>query len=224
MMNNAHLYSHPPLKFPEWINQNFSKFNSNISSNSLINNTIYILKYNLNKFDWSRISYNPVNIKMYDNTENRDFNRLSSYPEAIDLLKNNLDKVNWARLSYNPAAIDILKDNLNKVSWWRLSTNPAAIDIIKDNLDKVDWRMLSYNPGAIDILKNNIELVDWSRLSYNPAIFEIDYDKLKNKIEPFKEELMQVTLHPMRLKYYLDLYNYDIGEDRYCEKDEYEDE
>ena len=202
MMNNAHLYSHPPLKFPEWINENFSKFNNNISSNSLINNTIYILKYNLNKFDWSRISYNPVNINMFNNTENRDFNRLSSYPEAIDLLKNNLDKVNWARLSYNPAAIDILKDNL----------------------DKVDWRMLSYNPGAIDILKNNIELVDWSRLSYNPAIFEIDYDKLKNKIEPFKEELMQVTLHPTRLKYYFDVYDYDIGEDRYCEKDEYEDE
>ena len=36
---------------------------------------------------------------------------------------------------------------------------------------------------------------------------------LKKRIETFKEELIQKCYHPKRLVYYLDKYNYDIGEE-----------
>ena len=49
----------------------------------------------------------------------------------------------------------------------------------------------------------------------NPAIFEIDYQVLQQRIEPFKEELIQKCFHPDRLVRYLETYNYDIGEEEY---------
>ena len=48
-------------------------------------------------------------------------------------------------------------------------------------------------------------------------IFEIDYQKLETRIETFKEELIQKCFHPRRLLYYLETYNYDIGDD-YCQE------
>jgi hypothetical protein len=83
--------------------------------------------------------------------------------------------------------------------------------------------MLSSNPNANKLLEKNYNMsalgasyrkkICWKRLSRNPSIFEIDYNKLKERIEPFKEELIKTCLHPKRLEYYLDKYNYDIGEE-----------
>ena len=55
----------------------------------------------------------------------------------------------------------------------------------------------------------------WYNLSGDPSIFEIDYQVLKHRIEPFKEELMRKCFHPDRLVRYLEVYNYDIGEEEY---------
>ena len=57
--------------------------------------------------------------------------------------------------------------------------------------------------------------VKLKKLLTNPAIFEIDYQVLKQRIEPFKEELIQKCFHPDRLVRYLETYNYDIGEEEY---------
>ena len=51
--------------------------------------------------------------------------------------------------------------------------------------------------------------------SSNPSIFEIDYQTLQKRIEPFKEELMKKCFHPDRLVRYLEVHNYDIGEEEY---------
>lgn len=59
----------------------------------------------------------------------------------------------------------------------------------------------------------DINKLDWCNLSLNPSIFEIDYQVLKNSIEPFKEELIQKCFHPDRLIFYLEQYNYNIGDD-----------
>jgi hypothetical protein len=53
--------------------------------------------------------------------------------------------------------------------------------------------------------------------SSNPSIFEIDYQTIQQRIEPFKEELIQKCFHPERLIRYLETYNYDIGEDEYLD-------
>ena len=53
------------------------------------------------------------------------------------------------------------------------------------------------------------------KFSSNPSIFEIDYQALQQRIEPFKEELMKKCFHPDRLVRHLEVYNYDIGEDDY---------
>ena len=56
-----------------------------------------------------------------------------------------------------------------------------------------------------------------NNLEYNPEIFEIDYLTLQQRIEPFKEELIQKCFHPNKLFYYLEIYNYDIGDDEYLD-------
>ena len=43
--------------------------------------------------------------------------------------------------------------------------------------------------------------------------YEIDYQVIQKRIEPFKEELMQKCFHPVRLVHYLETYQYDIGEE-----------
>jgi len=52
-------------------------------------------------------------------------------------------------------------------------------------------------------------------MSENPCIFEIDYIKLKQRIDIFKEDLIKNVYHPNKLLYYLNKYNYDIGDDEY---------
>jgi len=51
-------------------------------------------------------------------------------------------------------------------------------------------------------------------LCSNPsAIGLYDYDAMKQATSIFYEELMQKCFHPRRLLYYLEKYDYDIGED-----------
>ena len=80
---------------------------------------------------------------------------------------------------------------------------------------ELDWSDLSLHPKAIHLLEENPDKIDWYCLSKNPSIFEIDYDAIKNRVEPFKEELIQKCFHPKRLVYYLEQYKYDIGDDEY---------
>ena len=81
------------------------------------------------------------------------------------------------------------------------------------DVHKIDWYWLSRNPNAMDLLKENTDKINWNYLSRNPSIFTYDYSKMNER--PFVEELMSVVYHPDKLEYYLDTYNYDIGEDEY---------
>ena len=103
--------------------------------------------------------------------------------------------------------------DINTLYWNLLSLNPNAIDLLKENPEKIKWDMLSQNPNAIELLKTNPDKIHWYYLSRNPSIFTYDYDKMTER--PFVEELMSVVYHPDKLVYYLDTYQYDIGEDVY---------
>jgi hypothetical protein len=71
-------------------------------------------------------------------------------------------------------------------------------------LDKVHWNNLSANPNAIYLLEKNIDKIDWFWISSNSSIFELDYDALKKRCGLYKEELIQVALHPCRIQKYLE--------------------
>ena len=77
--------------------------------------------------------------------------------------------------------------------------------MLEKNPDKIDWYSLTINPNAIELLEKNQDKIDWYSLSENPAIFEIDYQALNDRCAIYKEELIQVTMHPSRIQKYLDM-------------------
>jgi hypothetical protein len=107
-------------------------------------------------------------------------------------------------LSLNPnaEAIDLLKENPDKIDWYWLSQNSSldAVALLKKNPDKINWICLSSNPNAIDLLKENPDKIIWYNLSKNPSIFTYDYDKMRENMLLFKEDLMKERFHPRNLR------------------------
>ena len=169
-------------------------------------------------FCWWNLENNPMAIAfLKENLDKVNWGNLSKNKWTIDIIKGNLDKIDdWYNLSSNPKAIEILEDNFENIDWWGLSLNPEAIHILKEHPDKINWLALVNNTNGMDIIRENLDKLDsdcWLDLSANPSIFEIDYNKIKNRIAPYKEELIAVAMNPTRFARYLYEFNYDIGED-----------
>ena len=116
-----------------------------------------------------------------------------------------IDKIDWMYLSKNPNAIHLLEKNPKRIDWIWLSKNPNAIHLLEANPDKIHWRCLSENPNAIHLLEKNPDKICWYSLSDNPCIFEIDYEALNERCAIYKEELMQIAMHPLRIQKLLDM-------------------
>ena len=71
-------------------------------------------------------------------------------------------------------------------------------------MDKIttlnDIYYLSTNINAIDLLKENPDKIDWIELSRNPNIFTYDYEKMRENMLLFKEDLMKERFHPRNLR------------------------
>ena len=160
---------------------------------------IRILEHHIYKLDymgWTRLSENPLAIPI-----------LEKYPGKMH-------DICWLNLSSipNPSIIPIIEKNIDKLTlccWMRLSANPCAIPILEKHIDKIDWFNLSRNPNAFHILekypeKIDWQSIDWDNLSTNHTIFELDYNALEERCNIYKEELMQVALHPSRIEKYLE--------------------
>jgi len=85
------------------------------------------------------------------------------------------------------------------------------VHILEKNMHKINWKFLSGNVSALHLLEKNQSKIDWVYLSGNSSIFELDYDALKKRCSIYKEELIQKTMHPLRIQRYLDD-GYDIDE------------
>ena len=118
----------------------------------------------------------------------------------------------WQSLAYNSNAIHIIEQNLDKFNqrgWDNLSENPNAIHLLKKNLDKINWYKLSNNKNAFEIFKEYPEkiqsysFIDYDNFSVNSSIFEYDYDAMEKRCSIYKEELMEIALHPSRIESYL---------------------
>jgi len=140
---------------------------------------------------------------------------LCKNPYAIHLIKQNLNKLTidcWNILANNPNAIPLLEENLDKINdngWRNLSENPNAIPILEKNPDKINWYCLSSNPNGIPLIEkypdkiNYLLNLDCDNFSVNLPIFEIDYDAIEKRCSIYKEELMEIALHPSRIEKYL---------------------
>ncbi len=165
-------------------------------------------------YNWSSLSKNPKAIPiLIKHIEHIDWGKLSMNPckEAIDLLMQYPDKIDWLTFSSNPYAIDILRQNPYKINYWGLCWNPYAIDIIEARMAKknivplLSWTGLSKNRNAIHILEKNQDKIDWLQFSLNPGIFQPNYKQLSiERTNVLLEELMQKTLHPSKIQYWLE--------------------
>jgi len=72
---------------------------------------------------------------------------------------------------------------------------------------------LSSNPNAMAILETNLLRVNKREMATNPSLFTYDYETMIKKTSRYKEELIQMCLHPKRFEKYLYEYNYDLGTD-----------
>ena len=204
------------------------------SSNTNIHQAISLVEENMELLDWEELSANPGAISVIEkNLDKINWTSLSRNENAIHIIEKNLDKIAWYYLALNKNATDILERNMSiinqldirhtgKVFWANLSHNPNAMRIIEKNLDKVSWDNLAENSNSISLLKILIknENVDdfWVyHANYNPNIFEIDYENLDKRISIYKEELIQKCFHPKRLMYYLETYNYNLGDAFYLD-------
>lgn len=162
---------------------------------------------------WGALSKNPKAIPLLlKNIEHIDWCNLCLNPckEAIDLLMQYPENIDWLIISSNPYAIDLLRKNPDKINYWGLCWNENAIDLIEkymsnENNTAISWIGLSQNKNAIHILEKNQNKIDWCQFSINPSIFEYNYKRLTvERINILREELMQKTLHPSKIQYWLE--------------------
>jgi hypothetical protein len=200
----------------------------NLSKNP---NAIPLLEQNQDKIHWDNLSLNPNAIPLLEQNQDKiHWGNLSLNPNAIPLLEANPDKLylaipgEYSVDSEFSVVINLYELNCWRMIWYNLSKNPNAIHLLEANIDKINWDYLSENPNAIHLLEANQDKINWKHwdiqdkinwkhwknLSSNPSIFELDYDALKKRCAIYKEELMQVALHPSRIQKILD---YDISFD-----------
>ena len=161
---------------------------------------------------WS-LSKNPAAVEFLEkNQENIKWPYLcmNPNPRICSFLEANPEKIYWRNLSRETSAIGILEKNIDKIDWDELSLNRGALHILEANPDKIVWRSICYNhnPKAVDLLKNNMDKMDpfnWTILSMNPGIFELDYEALKKRMAPLKEELIRSSMRPDRIARLLEL-------------------
>ena len=173
-----------------------------------INRTMNFLENNQEKINWKYLSGNPNAIHLLEKNLDK-INRwwywwswrswwywLSKTPYALDLLKKSQYKIDWECLSKNPNAISILEKNPENIYWPYLSENPNAISILEKNIYKIDWFYLSHNPNAIHLLEKNPDKIYWPWLCENVGVNKLNYKRLTERMDIFKDELMAVVYHP----------------------------
>ena len=161
---------------------------------------IRILEHNIDKItysNWTYLSENPLALPL-----------LEKYPHKLhDMCWLNLSRIN------NPSVIPILEKNIDKLtsrnSWLFLSENPCAIPILEKNLDKINWYTLSRNPNAFHILEKYPEKIHWDEIDWNSIFINhplccIDYHAIRDRCYIYKEELIEIALHPSRIEQYLE--------------------
>jgi hypothetical protein len=135
--------------------------------------------------------------------------------KAVEFLRLNPDNISGVNLSSNHSnkMLMLLKTYPEKIYWMYLSANPAdvALDILAEHPDRIEWNQLSVNenPRVMELFLKYPQKINYSVILKNSAIFVMDYDAMKCRISPFKEELIAAVFHPRRMLRLMDM----IGDD-----------
>ena len=73
-------------------------------------------------------------------------------------------------------------------------------DLTFSESKKIDLYWLSQNSNAIELLRELPFNINWFYLFKNPNIFTYDYDKMRENMLLFKEDLMKERFHPRNLR------------------------
>lgn len=213
-------------KLRDWIDKKHFDENTEDGKYNLsqLSRNFYAVDYLENhpeKINWVDFAYNTNPKTICIHTKNLDkikWDNLSANQNAIHLLQKNEDKVNIDYLvynknqehpfiqsfykkkricSYHKIQIKITIEENKKIPSpyiWETSK-----EIFEMNKDKINKFYISRNPNAINYLKQNQDIICWSEFCKNDAIFELDYQKMKEKNKYLFEELLQEVLNPDRL-------------------------
>ena len=208
------------------------KYPDKIDLSELCYNTcpeaIDLLSRNLDSeaIQWDVLSSNTSALPLLEQRLDKiDWEEASSNLSILPLLEKHLDQVHLELVCCNgedttQEAIDFLEKHveyMNYCCWYRLSALPIAVPLLEKNLEHIDWDCLSRNSGAIHLLEQCPEKIDWEFLSFNKnamhLLFRLDYSRMKQENDVFKEELMAYVFEPGRLmrlsqQYEVDFRNY----------------
>ena len=149
----------------------------------------------ITKERWLAIFKNPGNplIKSFiESLKPSHWYHLSKIEEAVPLLALHLDKVDWANLTRN--------------------NNPDVIPILENNWDKVDKMFFCTNPNVLPLLEKQPEKLRWwIYFGWNHSIYEPDYENIRKRMNIFKEELLLVVFHPIRVSRMIEYAKDDPG-------------
>ena len=132
---------------------------------------------------------------MLKDNNKEDWEKISQFSKDVDYLRNNLDKLNWSKLSANSAAISILLENPDKIDyqWLSANTNSIATDKLREKIKMVE----SYNMSCD-------WLISWSFMSGEASkldiLFPLKYDKMRENMCEFGEELCMYVFDPKRME------------------------
>lgn len=192
------------------------------------NEAIKLLKENPDKIDWKEMSGNTNNLAvdfLKENPDKIDWDMFSSNESdsAIYFMKENPHKIVWFIFSYNsnPLALNIFKEYkkhinpnelINHIISVKFLLELSGITLIKKNINIVCektethiYKTSSQNYNVSGIIQQSIKKNKETNFLFSPMIFVLDYDALKQRISPFKEELIARAYHPKRVAKWIEM-------------------
>ena len=193
---------------------------------------IDFMKQHRDRINWAKLSENSSdaavefllserrNIVWWNASSNTNEKMMALFPEE----KENLSEY---RLSKNPSdtAVLFLLDNpdiYKNITWTSFCKNPNdhlvnhLILIISENRNdkRIKWSSLceNENPRVLDILRNNKDKIVWENFLKNPNCFSYNYEMMRIRCLPIKEEIDEIFLRPENVMAMIDI-SRDHGED-----------
>jgi hypothetical protein len=178
---------------------------------------IDFLKLHPDKVIWRTLAMNPcdaaVDLLLEERRNGREiiWQTASRNPNEriISLFGDVKSQLCMTSLSQNIATSAVqflLSECYDRINWEWFCENPndLAVDHIMDILEKdsedkrIVWECLSTNtnPRVFAILEANQSKIDWFHFVKNPICFAYDYEKIRERFAPLKQEIQDIFLHP----------------------------
>ena len=178
---------------------------------------IDFIKLHPDKIIWRTLAMNPsdaaVDLLLEERRNGREIvwktASRNSNERIVAIFGDVKSELCMSSLSQNTATSAVqflLSEFYDRINWEWFCENPndLAVDHIielleKDNNDPhIVWECLSANtnPRVFAILEANQSKIDWFHFVKNPICFAYDYEKIRERFAPLKQEIQDIFLHP----------------------------